>query len=155
MMMAAVATAALFIACPPPPPAPEPPPPLEGTYEGIYKYEKTGQPAEEQFIYWIFTPNSCFMDLDTLKQPEAERKFCDIEARYSVGDGINIYIPIVAGRDSSSFRNRTQKACDKDKGPFGRFQLDQSTLNKIVLTRVNTTDTSMQRITLTRISEEY
>lgn len=133
----------------------EPPPPLEGTYEGTYSYEKTGQPTKVQFITWIFTTNTVLMDLDTLKQSESERLFCDIEARYLLGDGIDIYIPIVAGRDSSSFMNRTRKACNEDLGPFGKFQLDQSVTNRVVMTRNKISDTAFQRITLTKISDEF
>ena len=133
----------------------EPPPPLEGTYEGVYRYEKTGQPVVEQFITWIFTTNICLMDLDTLKQPETERNFCDIEGRYLVGDGIDIYIPIVAGRDSSSFRNRTRKACNEDLGPYGKFQLDQSVTNKVTMSRNNVKDSAFQRVILTKVSDEF
>lgn len=133
----------------------EPPPPLEGTYEGTYSYEKVGQPIKTQFIKWIFTTNTVLMDLDTTKQPESERVFCDIEGRYIVGDGIDIYVPIVNGRDSSSFMNRTRKACNEDLGPYGRFQLDQSVENRVVMTRNNVADTAFQRITLFKISDEF
>jgi hypothetical protein len=131
----------------------EPPPPLEGTYEGIYRYEKTGQPVMEQFITWIFTTNTVLMDMDSTKQ--TDRKFCDIEGRYIVGDGIDIYIPIVKGRDSSSYRNRTRQACNEDLGPYGKFQLDQSVTNKVTLTRNNVKDSAFQRIILTKISDEF
>jgi hypothetical protein len=133
----------------------EPPPPLEGTYEGVYRYEKVGQPVKEQFIKWIFTTNVVLMDLDTTKQSEAERLFCDIEGRYIVDDGIDIYIPIIAGRDSSYFMNRTQKECNPSLGPFGKYQLDQSTKNRVVMTRNNAADTAFQRIILDKISDEY
>ncbi len=133
----------------------EPPPPLEGTYEGVYRYEKTGQPVKEQFIKWIFTPNTQLMDLDTAKQPESERVFCDIEGRYVVDAGIDLYIPIVAGRDSSYFQNRTQKECNPSLGPFGQFQLDQSTKNRVVMVRNNVADSAFQRIIIDKISDEY
>lgn len=131
----------------------EPPPPLEGTYEGTYRWEKAGQPVEEQAIIWIFTPTTCLMDLDTTKQ--TERFFCDIEGHYILSDGIDIYVPIVPGRDTSSFRNRTKKSCNEDKGPYGKFQLDQSVANRVVMTRNNVADTVIQRIILFRISDEY
>ncbi len=157
MITAAVATAAFLLACPPEPI--ESLPPLEGTYEGSYSYEKTGQPTKTQFITWIFTTNSCLMDLDTTKQDESERQFCDIEARYSIGDGIQITVPdddvIFPGRDSISFMNRTRKACNQGIGPFGRFQLDQSVENRVVMTRNNVADTAFQRITLFKISDEF
>ncbi|MBK7140482.1 MAG: hypothetical protein IPH75_00205 [bacterium] len=151
--MAAVITAALFIGCPPTPP--DEPPPVEGRYSGIYLLKNSSHQTIEQHITWVFTPVAVFMDLDTTIQPESSRQFCDIEGRYLVGDGIDIYIPIVAGRDSLSFKNRTQKACNETLGPFGRFQLDQSAFNKVVLSRVNISDTSFQRIMLTRVSDEY
>ena len=157
LISAAVVTAALLIACPPTPP--DEPPPVKGTYEGTYNYEKTGQPIRTQFVTWIFTSNTCLMDLDTTKQPESERLFCDIEARYSIGDGIEIAVPdddiIFPGRDSISFMNRTRKECNQDLGPFGRFQLDQSVDNRVVMTRNNVADTAFQRITLFKISDEY
>ncbi len=157
MISAAVVTAAFLLACPPEPI--EPLPPLEGTYEGTYNYEKTGQPIKTQFITWIFTTNTCLMDLDTTRQSESERLFCDIEARYSIGDGIEIAVPdddiIFPGRDSISFMNRTRKECNQDLGPFGKFQLDQSVENRVVMTRNNVADTAFQRITLFNISDEF
>ena len=133
----------------------EPPPPLEGTYEGVYRYEKTGQPVQEQQIKWIFTTTSCLMDLDTTLQAETDRKFCDIEGRYIISDGIDVYVPIVPGTTEDNFMNRTRKACNKDLGPFGKFQLDQSVVNKVTMIRNNVADTAFQRILLTKISDEF
>jgi hypothetical protein len=154
-IMAAILIAAFLFGCDGPPIVPEPPPPLEGTYNGVYRYEKAGELVLEQHVKWIFTTNVVLMNLDTTVQPESERVFCDIEGRYAVDQGIDIYIPIIPGRDSTFFQNLTQKECNRDLGPFGRYQLDQSVKSRVVMTRNNAADTAFQRIIIDKISDEY
>ncbi len=150
-ILAAISIAAFLFGCDGPT-DPDPPPP-EGTYKGVYIYEKAGQPVLEQHVTWIFTPNTVLMDLDTTMQ--TDRVFCDIEGRYVIEQGIDIFISLVPGRDSSYFQNRHQDECNPDLGPFGKFQIDQSVKMSIIMTRNRVEDTAFQRIIIDKISDEY
>lgn len=128
----------------------EPPPPILGEYTGIYAYKLVGQVPTEQHIFWSFDADKFLMTMDSTFHQESGRAFCDVEGAYILGSQIELYVPTVPGRTPESFTNRTGKVCTPELGPWGRFAVDQSQENRVVLTRSSASDSVLQTITLYR-----
>lgn len=113
----------------------EPPPPLNGSYTGTYTYEFSDS-AITQHILFKFTTDSFLMDLDKAFHPtEADRIFCDVEGIYAVSQGVELRA--TKSQDS----NRTRQTCQADKGPFGAWNLDQSTDGVVSMKSISMKDT--------------
>ena len=109
----------------------EPPPSLTGDYIGSYTWDPDDAPAVTQPITWRFSSNGYSMyydeESDTRPPDQKAQNFCNTLGNYELVNGVQL---------SPTDWNVNSDLCQDSLGPFGTFQLDQST-DTVKMTQYN------------------